>query len=118
MTPFMTRSKTSSALPAWPVMAAAVAGVFFLVTAVARVVVVPAPAPGHPAGFGVMLAEIRACMARSGRSHDDCLDEIEGKALIQRAEWLAQNGAQPADGADDDGVAAIAKAHPPRSRAP
>ncbi len=118
----MTSLKTRSTFPAWPAAVAAVAGVFFLVTAVAHVVVVPPPATSHPAGFGVLQAEVHACMARSGRGHDECLDEIEGKALIQRAEWLAQNNAWPddeaGDPADDDMIAAAAAAHPPRSRAP
>ena len=35
-------------------------------------------------------AEIQRCVA-SGRDTDDCLDEADGKALIERAEWLARD---------------------------
>lgn len=113
----MTSLRTRSVLPA-ATIAAAIAGVFFLANAVAHVVVVAPAASAHAAGLGAVQAEIRACMAGSGRSHDDCLDEIEGKALIQHAEWLAQNSAQPADDDSDESVDADAAAHPPRSRAP
>ena len=111
MTSFNARSALSAA--------AAVAAASFLVTAMAHVVVVPSPAPAHPSGFGVLQAEVHACMASSGRSHDECLDEIEGKALIQRAEWLAQieerQGVQRRDVADEDEADASVPA--PRSRA-
>jgi hypothetical protein len=97
--------------------AAAAIGALFLATAVAHVVVVPPAAHAHPAGFGVLQAEIHACMATSGRGHDDCLDEIEGKALIQRAEWLAENDRLPAATADD-GELGDGAARPPRSSTP
>ncbi len=35
-------------------------------------------------------AEVQHCVA-SGRDTDECLDEVTGKALIERAEWLARN---------------------------
>ena len=115
----MNSSNPTSARP-FAIAAAAIAGVFFLVTAMAHVVVVPSRMPAHPTGFGVLQAEIHACMAGSARSHDDCLDEIEGKALIQRAEWLAsagaRQGAQPREMADDDPADIAASPHSARSR--
>ena len=115
----MTSGNPTSARP-FAIAAAATAGVFFLVTAVAHVVVVPARMPVHPTGFGVLQAEIHACMAGGARSHDDCLDEIEGKALIQRAERLAQAGSRPGaqslEMADDELADIAAPAHPSRSR--
>ena len=90
-----------SALP----IAASIVGAFFLATAVAHVVVVRAPLPPHPTGFHLMLAEIHACVAAGGRTHDECLDEIEGKALIQDAEQMARSeerqGAARADAFDE-----------------
>jgi hypothetical protein len=105
-----------SALP----FAAAMAGAFFLATAVAHVVVVRAPLSPHPAGFNVLQAEIHACVAAGGRTHDECLDEIEGKALIQDAEQAAQGeerqGSSAADASED--VAELDAAAPaPRSGA-
>ena len=94
---------------------APLAAAFFLATAVARVVVVPAPAPvleAPQSGFGVLRAEIHACMA-SHRSHEECLDEIEGKDLIQRAEQMAQLEERQGSAVDTD-----AAARPPRSSAP
>ena len=35
-------------------------------------------------------AEVQRCVA-NGRDFDDCLDEADGKALIERAEWLARD---------------------------
>jgi len=35
-------------------------------------------------------AEVQRCVA-NGRDLDDCLDEADGKALIERADWLARN---------------------------
>ena len=35
-------------------------------------------------------AEVQRCVA-NGRDSDDCLDEADGKALIERAEWLARD---------------------------
>ena len=37
-------------------------------------------------------AEVQQCVA-GGREADACLDEIDGKALIERADWLARNDA-------------------------
>jgi hypothetical protein len=34
-------------------------------------------------------AEVQRCVA-DGRDSDECLDEADGKALIERAEWLAR----------------------------
>ncbi len=38
----------------------------------------------------VAQVEVQHCVA-SGRDIDDCLDESDGKALIERADWLARN---------------------------
>jgi hypothetical protein len=35
-------------------------------------------------------AEVQHCVA-NGRDFDDCLDEADGKALVERADWLARN---------------------------
>ena len=37
----------------------------------------------------VAQAEVQHCVA-NGRDLDDCLDEADGKALIERADWLAR----------------------------
>lgn len=49
----------------------------------------PAAAARH-ANLELAQAEVRACQATTGRSWDDCLDESEGKALIRRAERIAE----------------------------
>ncbi len=36
-------------------------------------------------------AELQRCVA-GGRDADACLDEADGKALVERAEWLARAG--------------------------
>lgn len=95
---------------------APLAAAFFLATAVARVVVVPTPASVSEvpqAGFGVLHAEMRACMANTHRSHEECLDEIEGKDLVQRAEQMAQLEERQGSAIESD-----VAARPPRSSAP
>jgi hypothetical protein len=36
-------------------------------------------------------SELAGCIA-AGRDADTCLDEADGKALVERAEWLARAG--------------------------
>ena len=38
----------------------------------------------------VVQVEVQHCVT-NGRDIDDCLDEADGKALIERADWLARN---------------------------
>jgi hypothetical protein len=42
----------------------------------------------HAASVSLARAEVQRCVA-DGRDADACLDEADGKALIERAEWLA-----------------------------
>ena len=70
-----------------PVVTSIVA-TLFLATAV------PHDLVPEPAAVGVALpalarAEAQRCVA-DGRDADACLDEADGKALIERAEWLAR----------------------------
>ena len=66
--------------------------------------------PSHPgvperhAAFELEQAEIRHCLRGVGRTWSDCADEAEAKALIRRAEWVAQLDARrgAVRGADDD----------------
>jgi hypothetical protein len=71
-----------------PVVTSLVA-TLFLATAVPHGLV-----PEPPAGASTALAraEVQRCMA-DGRDSDECLDEADGKALIERAEWLARGDA-------------------------
>jgi hypothetical protein len=70
-----------------PVVTSVVA-TLFLATAV------PHDLVPEPAGAGlpdpVARAEAQRCVA-GGREADGCLDEADGKALVERAEWLARN---------------------------
>lgn len=68
-----------------PVVTSVVA-TLFLVTAVPHDLV---PEPAAAATDAVARAEVQHCVA-DGRDTDDCLDEADGKALIERAEWLAR----------------------------
>ena len=70
---------------ALPVVASLVSALF-LVTAGSQ-----EPAPQASASSAqVAQAEVQRCVA-NGRDFDDCLDEADGKALIERADWLARN---------------------------
>jgi hypothetical protein len=71
-----------------PVVTALVA-TLFLATAVPHGRV---PEPAAVASPALARAEVQRCMA-GGRDSDECLDEADGKALIERAEWLARGGA-------------------------
>ena len=72
---------------ALPVVTSVVA-TLFLATAVPHGLVPEAAASAAS-------AEIQRCVA-NGRDTDECLDEADGKALIERAEWLARDdGASP-----------------------
>ena len=71
-----------------PVVTAVVA-TLFLATAVPHDLV-PGPAGAVVASPSLAHAEVQRCMA-NGRDADACLDEADGKALIERAEWLARN---------------------------
>ncbi len=49
--------------------------------------------PAQQAGAAsaqVAQVEVQHCVA-NGRDIDDCLDEADGKALIERADWLARS---------------------------
>ena len=70
---------------ALPVVTSVVSALF-LVTAGSQ-----EPAPQASASSAqVAQAEVQRCVA-NGRDVDDCLDEADGKALIERADWLARN---------------------------
>ncbi len=69
-----------------PVVTAVVA-TLFLATAVPHDVL---PEPAFEVGVPEASADVQHCVAR-GRDTDACLDEATGKALIERAEWLARN---------------------------
>lgn len=83
----MTAHLPRLAAPAFALLAAGIAA-----TAWAHAVVVAHVPPGHAAhrGFDVERAEVRHCQRAEGRSWEDCRDEVEAKALIRRAEWVAQ----------------------------
>ncbi|MDP9126589.1 MAG: hypothetical protein M3N82_18655 [Pseudomonadota bacterium] len=70
-----------------PVVTAVVA-TLFLATAVPHDLV-PGPAVAVLASPSLARAEVQRCVA-DGRDADACLDEAEGKALVERAEWLAR----------------------------
>jgi hypothetical protein len=83
----MTAPVPRLAAPAFALLAAGIAA-----TACAHALVTAqaAPWPAAHRGFDVEQAEARQCQRATGRSWDDCLDEVEAKALIRRAEWVAQ----------------------------
>lgn len=68
-----------------------VAATLFLATAVPHGLV-PEAAAADLAANGDASAEVGDCMAR-GRAADACLDEADGKALVERAAWLARDDA-------------------------
>ena len=72
-------------------LATAVVATLFLATAVPHDLV-PEPAAAVMAAPSLARAEVRRCVA-DGRDADACLDEADGKALIERAEWLARSDA-------------------------
>ena len=73
-----------------PVVTSVVA-TLFLATAVPHGLVPEAAAAEPGVGPAALArAEVQRCVA-DGRGTDDCLDEADGKALIERAEWLARD---------------------------
>ncbi len=62
----------------------AVVSTLFLATAVSHDLVLEAQAP-----TSLLSAEAQRCVM-DGRDADECLDEADGKALIERADWLAR----------------------------
>ena len=71
-----------------PVVTSVVA-TLFLATAVPHGLAPEAAAAGLTTET-IVNAEVQRCVA-NGRDTDDCLDEADGKALIERAEWLARD---------------------------
>jgi hypothetical protein len=69
-------------------VATAIVATLFLATAVPHDLV-PEPAAAAVASPALTRAEVQRCVA-AGRDADACLDEADGKALIERAEWLAR----------------------------
>ncbi len=67
----------------------ALAATLFLVTAVPHDLV-PEAAAARETPPSLARAEVQRCVD-DGRDADECLDEVDGKALIERAEWLARN---------------------------
>ena len=59
----------------------------FLATAVPHTLL-PEEASAGLAPVSIEGAEVQRCVA-GGRDTDACLDEADGKALVERAEWLA-----------------------------
>ena len=70
-------------------VATSIVATLFLATAVPHDLV-PEPAAAAVASRSLARAEVRRCVA-DGRGADDCLDEADGKALVERAEWLARD---------------------------
>ena len=70
-----------------PVVTSIVA-TLFLATAVPHDLV-PDPVAVAVASPALARAEAQRCVA-GGRDADACLDEADGKALVERAEWLAR----------------------------
>ncbi len=71
-----------------PVVTSVVA-TLFLATAVPHGLVPEAAAAGL-APEAIARAEVQRCVAGGGDT-DACLDEADGKALVERAEWLARD---------------------------
>ena len=72
-----------------PVVTSIVA-TLFLATATPHDLV-PEPADAAVASSSLLRAEVQGCVA-GGRDADACLDEADGKAVIEHAEWLAGIG--------------------------
>ena len=75
-----------------PVVTSVVA-TLFLVTAVPHGLV-PEAAAAELTSETIVGAEVQRCEA-NGRDTDACLDEADGKALVERAEWLARDDSAP-----------------------
>ena len=73
-----------------PVVTSIVA-TLFLATATPHDLV-PERADAAVASPSLARAEVRRCVAE-GRDADACLDEADGKALVERADWLARTDA-------------------------
>jgi hypothetical protein len=67
-------------------LATAIVATLFLATAVPHDLV---PGPAAMASPSPARAEVQRCVA-DGRDAGACLDEADGKALVERAEWLAR----------------------------
>ena len=78
----MSAFSVRNALP----LVTSVVSALFLVTAGSHEIAPQASASPAP----VAQVEVQHCVA-NGRAIDDCLDEADGKALIERADWLARN---------------------------
>jgi hypothetical protein len=63
----------------------AVVSTLFLATAVPHDLLLESPAP-----TSLLRAEVQGCVM-DGRDADECLDEADGKALVEHADWLARN---------------------------
>lgn len=77
--------------------AAFVRNVFPVVTALAATLYLATAVQAEPsfdvdAAAAPVQAEVQHCVA-GGRDADACLDEVDGKALIERADWLARSDA-------------------------
>jgi hypothetical protein len=78
------------------------------------------PMPHLPAVLDIAQSEIDACERVRARSHDACVQEAEGKALIRRAEWVAAVEEDRRAAAEIDASAAAPRVivvRPPRSLA-
>ena len=51
--------------------------------------VVPEAAAAEPTPEAIVGAEVQRCEVH-GRDAESCLDEADGKALVERADWLAR----------------------------
>ena len=71
-----------------PVVTSVVA-TLFLATAIPHDLALE-PATAAVAPVSIQRAELQRCVA-DGRDADACLDEADGKALIERAEWQARS---------------------------
>jgi len=69
-------------------VATSIVATLFLVTATPHELV-PELADAAVASPSLKRAEVQRCVA-DGRDADACLDEADGKAVIERAEWLAR----------------------------
>jgi hypothetical protein len=75
------------------------------------------PMPHLPAILDIAQAEIDSCERVRARSHDACVQEAEGKAVIRRAEWVAAVEEDRRAAAEIDASAAAPKVivvRPPR----
>ena len=70
-------------------VATSIVATLFLATAVPHDLV-PEPVAAVVASRTLARAEVQRCVA-DGRGADECLDEADGKALVERAERLARD---------------------------